>query len=112
MPVSGGLANLGWLEQHISYMKRSFDFNGANSEMDFIASLACDPPSHAALVINIFPILAQISRLAGYCREATGTTDTTIWKPKIRNCSMNRIELCLRCRRLVWYDKYDRYNYM
>ena len=47
--------------------------------------------------------------------EAVETTDTAIWKFKIHNCRMSRMELCLRYRGLVSYDRhdiYDRYNCM
>ena len=44
--------------------------------------------------------------------EATDSTNTTIWKPKILNCCMSCIEFCLRCRELVSHDRYDRYKYM
>ena len=39
--------------------------------------------------------------------EVIDTTHTTIWKLQIHNCRMNRIELCLRCRGLVSYDRHD-----
>ena len=42
MLVPGGLANLGWLEQHINHRKRSSNFNGVDSEMDVVAAEAKD----------------------------------------------------------------------
>ena len=62
---------------------------------------------------------------ASFCRVCRmknfHTTDATIskpriqppsTKPKIPNCRMSHIKLCLRCMGLVPYDRHDRCNYM